>query len=274
VGSILVTGGTGTLGTHVVQHLRDAGREVRVLTRHARPDEPGLRFVAGDLLFGDNLAAATEGIGTIIHCAGARTGDEVATRNLIAAAKRAGAPHLVYISVVGAERMPVASAVDQLLFGYFEMKRRAEGLVARSGLPWTTLRVTQFHDLVFSVVETLARLPVVPVAAGSSFQPVDSDEVASRLVELSLAPSAGLVPDLAGPRSYRMAELMRSYLEATHRRRLLLPLWLPGRAARAVRNGANLSPSRALGRRTWEDYLASRLSQGAAPMSRMSPQHA
>ena len=56
-----------------------------------------------------------------------------------------------------------------------------------------------------------------------------------------------------------MAELLRGYLRASGRRRLLVPVRLPGQAARAVRAGANLAPERAVGRRTWEDFLAERL---------------
>jgi hypothetical protein len=83
--------------------------------------------------------------------------------------------------------------------------------------------------------------------------------VAARLVELSLGRPSGLVPDLAGPRVYAMTELVRSYLRATHRHRLILPVRLPGGAARAVRAGANLPRESAVGHRTWEDFLAERV---------------
>jgi hypothetical protein len=58
-----------------------------------------------------------------------------------------------------------------------------------------------------------------------------------------------------------MAELIHGYLEQTHQRRLLLPLWLPGKAVRALRAGANLAPEQAIGIRIWEAFLANRLSQ-------------
>lgn len=256
---ILVTGGTGTLGRHVVRRLRDAGRDVRVLTRRSGKDESRLQYATGDLLSGAGVDAAVDGVATIVHCAGSSKGDEVATRTLVAAASRARRPHVVFISVVGAERVPVAGRFDRMLFGYFEMKRKAEEVVAGSGLPWTTLRATQFHDLVFMVAEMLAKLPIVPVPSGVAFQPVDADDVAARLVELSLGPPSRLVPDFAGPRVYAAAELVRSFLRATGRRRILVPTWLPGTAARAVRAGAILARERGVGRRTWEEFLAARL---------------
>jgi uncharacterized protein YbjT (DUF2867 family) len=256
---ILVTGGTGTLGRHAVHRLREAGREVRVLTRRAHEDDDGVRFVTGDLLTGAGVDAAVDGVATIVHAAGSNKGDEVATRNLVDAAARTGRPHVVYISVVGAERVPVRSRIDRMMFSYFDMKRKTEEAVAGSGLPWTTIRATQFHDLVLKVLEAMAKLPVVPVPSGLSFQPVDTDEVAARLVGLALGEPSGLVPDIAGPRVYPMADLVRSYLRATHKRRVLVPIHLPGGAARAIRAGAHLNPGRAVGVRTWERFLADHL---------------
>jgi hypothetical protein len=74
-----------------------------------------------------------------------------------------------------------------------------ERAVAESGLPWTTLRATQFFDALAGVGRAMAKLPVVPVASGVRFQPVDTGEVAGRLAELALGAPAGLVPDFAGP---------------------------------------------------------------------------
>src|SRR5688572_3598368 len=94
---ILVTGGTGTLGRHVVPRLRDAGRDVRVLSRHSREGEEGIEFVAGDLATGEGIDAALEGIEIIVHLAGSAKGDEDKARRLVRTASRAGARHLVYI---------------------------------------------------------------------------------------------------------------------------------------------------------------------------------
>ncbi|HZA82072.1 MAG TPA: NAD(P)H-binding protein, partial [Actinomycetes bacterium] len=203
--SILVTGGTGTLGRLVVPRLRDAGYNIRVLSRRGRESEEGIEFVTGDLATGEGIDAAVEGAEVIVHCAGSSKGDEDKAMNLVRAASPAGARHLVYISVVGADRIPVVSGVDRAMFGYFASKLAAERVVADSGLPWTTLRATQFHDLMLATVGGMARLPVIPVPAGFRFQPVDAGEVAARLVELALGPPADLVPDIAGPRVYEMS---------------------------------------------------------------------
>src|SRR5262245_47837215 len=206
---ILVTGGTGTLGRHVVPLLRQAGCEVRVLSRHPHEAADGVEFVTGDLLKDEGIEAAVDGARVIVHLAGGRKDDDKATSNLVRAASQAGAtPHLVYISVVGADRVPVVTGLDRMMFSYFAYKLAAERVVADSGLPWTTLRATQFHDLILRVARQMARLPLIPVPAGFHFQPIDAGEVADRLVELALGTPAGLVDDMAGPRVYEMAELL------------------------------------------------------------------
>ena len=80
---ILVTGGTGTLGRQVVPRLRDAGYDIRVLSRRGWADEDGIRYLTGDLATGEGLEPAVDGVETIIHCASTPKGDEVKTRQLV-----------------------------------------------------------------------------------------------------------------------------------------------------------------------------------------------
>ncbi|MFJ8051513.1 SDR family oxidoreductase [Streptomyces luteogriseus] len=248
---ILVTGGTGTLGAHVVPLLRASGHEVRILTRHVRPATDGIDHVTGDLLKDEGVEAAVDGVETVLHLAGGPKGDDQATRALVRAASGAGVRHLVHISVIGADRVPLA---------WMRTKLESERAVADSGIPWTVLRAAQFHDLALTMVEKMAKLPVFPVPGGMRLQPVDSREVAARLVELSLGAPSGLVPDLAGPHLYDLASLARPYLRQTGRRRPMLPVRIPGKAGRAYRAGANLAPAGAeAGKRTWEEFLAERL---------------
>jgi uncharacterized protein YbjT (DUF2867 family) len=254
---ILVTGGTGTLGRLVVQRLREAGASVTVLSRRPRETAEGIRYLTGDLSTGEGIEAAVRGAEVIVHCAGSRTGDEQKTRTLVSAANRAR--HIVLISVVGADRVPQRSAIDRALFGYFGMKFATERVVEQSGIGWTTLRATQFYDLMLIVAKALAKLPVIPDPTGSRFQPVDAGEVAERMAELALGEPSGLVPDMAGPKMYTLAEVVNSYLSRVGKRRPQVPVHLPGQAARALRAGANLAPDRAVGKRTWEDFLTERI---------------
>jgi uncharacterized protein YbjT (DUF2867 family) len=257
---IFVTGGTGTLGRLVVRRLRDAACDIRVLSRRHHQAADGIEFLTSDLATGEGIEPAVDGVGTIVHLAGSPKGDEDKARNLVRAASRAGAAHLVYISVVGADRIPIGSRVNRAMFGYVASKLAAERLVADSGLPFTTLRATQFHDLILRVAQQMAK---AAGDTGSGRLPVPAGRRrrgGGRLAELALGKPAGLVPDMGGPRAYRTSDLLREYLRATHRHRLIVPLPLPGKAARAFRAGANLALEQAVGHRTWEEFLADRVS--------------
>lgn len=255
MGPILVTGGTGTLGRAVVRRLADEGQAVRVLSRRPAPAGTRYGWVTGDLDTGAGLAEAVAGVNAIVHCAtGGGRGDEAATAKLVAAAHGAGDPHLVYISIVGIDRLPMF---------YYRAKLAAEQVVAESGLPFTILRATQFHDLIVSMFLAQRWLPATLALSGVSFQPVEVTEVAAQLAELATGEPAGRVPDMGGPQIRPMRDLAIAYLHAAGRSRPVLGLPVPGRFAAAMRRGANLTPDGAVGRVSFEQYLARRL--GALP---------
>lgn len=237
---ILVTGGTGTLGKHVVPSLRAAGAHVTTLSRHGD--------IACDLLAGDVPPIEAD---VVVHLAGGQKGDDLATRNLLAAC--AGVRHFVYISVIGADTVPLA---------WLRTKLACEEAIAASGIPFTILRAAQFHDLTLTMVRGLAKLPIVPVP-GIRLQPVDVRDVAGRIVELALGSSAGRVPDLAGPAVLELRQLVRDYLSTAGKRRLTVPVRLPGKAGKAYRGGQNLTLDGDHGTRTWEEFVTAQ-SAGAA----------
>ncbi|GAA5037355.1 uncharacterized protein YbjT (DUF2867 family) [Thermocatellispora tengchongensis] len=251
--SILVTGGTGTLGRHVVPKLVEAGATVRVLARKPRGQHG---TVIADLAKGPGLDEAVSGATTVVHLASdprAKGADLMGTRRLLGAARRAGVRHLVYISIVGVDRHP---------YSYYRAKREAELLIEDSGVPYTILRTTQFHDLVLFAAQALTRLPVAPVPAGWRFQPVDAAEVGERLAALATAAPAGRVPDMGGPEILSARDLVLAYLEATGRRRPLVSVPVPGAVSAAFRNGVNLAPAHADGRRTFREFLAAKAASG------------
>ncbi|MBX6748443.1 MAG: SDR family oxidoreductase [Micromonosporaceae bacterium] len=246
--TVLVTGGTGALGRQVAAQLRERGADVRILSRRAG-GEPGR--VQGDLNTGAGLAEAVAGVDVIVHCASASDWrrserDVIQTRNLLSAVGRAR-PHIVYISIVG---------VDRIRFPLYRGKVDTERLIAASGLPWTVLRATQFHELILLFAMLLSKGPVALTLRGFSFQPVDVGEVADRMVDLALGEPAGRVPDLGGPRVESMADLMRQYLTAARRRKPVVRLPLFGKGAADFRAGHNLlGPGADRGKRTFADYL-------------------
>jgi uncharacterized protein YbjT (DUF2867 family) len=247
---VLVTGGTGVLGRELVRSL-DGKAEITVLSRR-----PNLRseFVKGDLDTGEGLGAAVDGVDVIAHCATAADyrrpqRDVEGTRRLLEAVD-GGRPHVAYISIVGVDRIPL---------GYYQAKLATEQLIQDSGLPWTVLRTTQFHDLVLMFLMLLTKGPFVLAPLGFRSQPVDVGEVAARMTSLVLGDPAGLVPEFGGPRVESSEETLRLFLALTRRRRPVLPVWLPGRIAAAFRAGGNLLSDGERGTRTFEDYLRSRI---------------
>jgi uncharacterized protein YbjT (DUF2867 family) len=229
---ILLTGGTGTLGRAVAARLPGA----RVLSRR-----PGPGRVVGDLSTGAGLAAALSEVDTVIHCATSLHARDVAhARHLVSAA--AGRPHVVYVSIVGIEEIPLA---------YYRTKLAVERLLAESGLPWTVLRATQFHDLVLRFFTVQRWSPALFVPSGARFQPIDVRDVADRLASLASESPAGRVADIGGPEVRSIADLARSHLRG--RRRPVVPIPLPGKVMHGFRTGANLAT--ATGTITFEEFL-------------------
>jgi uncharacterized protein YbjT (DUF2867 family) len=248
--SVLVTGGTGTVGRIVVDHLTTAGKDVRILSRgRRRRQHADVEHVVGDVRTGDGLDAALDGVDTIVHCV-------YPTEHLVAAAKRAGSPHLVYVSIVGIERVP---------FGLYRKMLANERVIAESGLPWTVMRATQFHDLIAFILRMLAKPPVMALPSGLRFQPVDVRDVGERLASLALGEPVERAPDFGGPQVRALDDLARSYLAIVGRRRLIMPIRLPGKVFRGVRAGGLTAPEHAAGTITFEQYLDQQLGAGQLP---------
>lgn len=254
---ILVTGGTGILGSKVAERLISKGIEPRVLSRR---DHPGT--IRGDLLTGEGLEAAVRGVDTIVHCASspfrkARRTDVGGTKRLLEIASKAGVSHVVYVSIVGIDRAQ--------FYPYYRVKLETERLVEGSKVPHTILRATQFYELVLMAVRALARLPLVPVPKGLLGQPIDSREVADRMVELALSEPAGRVEDVGGPEVRTVEDVLSAYLEVTGTRKKTLALPLPGETARAIRSGALTCPENGYGRIAWEEFLREELNSRSEP---------
>lgn len=251
---VLVTGGTGLLGRTVVTRLHAQGVPVRVLTRGLRSSpaqsvEGGVEYVVGDVVTGDGLEAGLDKVDVVVHCA-------QALGKLPEAAMAAGRPHLVYISIVG---------VDAIPFGYYRTKLAEEQRVAASGLRWSVLRATQFHDLVAGMLTAATMPPVVLLPKGFRVQPVEAAEVGDRLAQLALEPATGRVDELGGPEVRTLPDLAESAMRHRGRSRRIVEVGLPGALAQAVRAGRNLTPEHADGTVTFEKYLDQLATTGERP---------
>lgn len=249
--TILVTGGTGTIGAPTVELLRGAGagaaggsggaRNVRVLSRHAGPG----RFL-GDLRTGAGLPAALDGVRTVVHLATSFSGgDSRMTQNLLEAARKEGVTHIVHLSIVG---------IDAIDLGYYRQKLESERLVTVSDIPHTILRATQVHDLVRALFAGQRFSPVL-IAPSIRIQPIAVEEVGTRLVELVAAGPAGRVADIGGPEQLTGRQLADRWKSSRRSRRAIWPLRLPGAAFRTLAAGSNLVDGPPYGVQTFAEFL-------------------
>jgi uncharacterized protein YbjT (DUF2867 family) len=244
---VLVTGATGRLGQRLLAPLQAAGHAVRQMSR--RGTGPG--GVRGDLATGRDLSAALAGAEVVVHAASDPRGDpwevDVAgTRRLVEAVDRDRLRHLVYVSIVGVDRIP---------YGYYRAKYAAEQVLLASGLPVTLLRVTQFHDFVDFLLDTARRGPVLPVPMGWRVQPVDVGEVADHITGLCGGPPAGGVVEYGGPQDLSAADVARAWATARAPGTHVVATPVPGKLSTAFRDGAALPTSGARGHRTYEQHL-------------------
>jgi uncharacterized protein YbjT (DUF2867 family) len=245
--TILVTGGTSPPGRPTVATLRAAGHSVRVLSR-----KPGGGRLHGDLATGEGVAAAVEGVDTVLHLATSRGHADVRqAEHLIEHARKAGVGHLIFLSIVG---------VDQIPLPYYRDKLAVERLVAESSIPFSILRATQFHNLVDELLTMQRFLPFL-LAPAIPLQPIAVEDVAIRLTELAEGPPTGRVPDLGGPEQLTFPTLARTWKRAKHSRRPVLPIRLPGKAFRAYAAGAATLATVQPSSRTFDDYLSGRVRQ-------------
>ncbi len=247
---VLVVGGTGTLGRHLVPALRDRGHTVRVLSRSASPSVPaGTTACRGDVRTGEGLDLSLDGVDTVIDAvagrARVRETELAGMGNLL---RRCGGRHLVYVSIVG---------VDRHRFPYYRVKWEAEQLLERSGTGWTVQRATQFHPLVDRFLRRgwFVRTPQL------RFQPVDPAEVSTRLADLVEQGPAGRVPDFGGPEVLGIDQLAAVRAAVTGRRTRLVPLPPVGFLADFGR-GLQLCPDHLSGTVTWEQWLRASLRPG------------
>jgi uncharacterized protein YbjT (DUF2867 family) len=240
----LVTGGTGTLGSLVVERLLDQGHEVRLLSRRA-----GAGTHVGDLSTGVGIAEAAGGAELIVHAASdvQRFGrsDPDQTAHLLQVAR--GARHLLYVSIVG---------IDQIPFPYYRRKLECEQQVAESDIPHTILRATQFHELIAWLLRGAERLPVALLPLDFRFQTVAAADAAARVAEVIGSEATGRIVSFGGPEVMTLREMTEKWSAARGRPRRTLRLPLPGAVARAFREGRNTCPEESSHGQRWEEFVA------------------
>jgi len=200
---IVVIGGTGLIGTKLVNRLRQHGHEAVA----ASPSK-GVNTVTGE-----GLAQALAGAQVVVDVANAPSWEdnavlaffETSGRNLLAAEAVAGVGHHVALSVVGTERL--------LASGYFRAKMAQEKLIQASPIPYTIVRATQFFEFVSAIAQSATEGQTVRLPP-ALMQPIASDDVAAAMADVAInAPANGTI-EIAGPEPIRQDELVRRFLSA------------------------------------------------------------
>jgi len=200
---IVVIGGSGLIGSRLVNKLREQGHEAV-----AASPKSGVNTITGE-----GLADALKGASVVVDASNAPSWEDAAvmtffetsTRNLLAAETAAGVKHHVALSVVGTERL--------LESGYFRAKIAQEKLIQASSIPYSIVRATQFYEFVkgiadFSTKDNEVHLP------SALIQPMAADDVASGVGRVATgAPVNGIV-EIGGPEQFRLDDLIRRGLAA------------------------------------------------------------
>jgi uncharacterized protein YbjT (DUF2867 family) len=201
---IVVIGGTGLIGSKLVEKLRNDGHEPLA----AAPN------TGVNTLTGEGLAEALEGAQVVVDVANAPAwGDaevldffQTSSHNLLAAEAAAGVGHHVTLSVVGTERL--------LDSGYFRAKLAQEDLVKAGPVPYTIVRATQFFEFIGRIADSGTDGDTVRLSP-ALIQPEAADDVASTLADVAVGAPLNDTVELAGPEAFPLDELVRRFLSAS-----------------------------------------------------------
>ena len=202
---IVVIGGTGLIGTKLVNNLRTRGHEVV-----AASPSGGVNAVTGE-----GLSQAMAGAQVVVDVANSPSFADgpvmeffqASGRNLMAAELAAGVGHHVALSVVGTDRMQDS--------GYFRAKLVQENLIKASGIPYTIVRATQFFEFIGAIAHSGTDGQTVRLSP-ALFQPLASDDVAAAMADYALGAPANGIVELGGPQRVRLTDAVRQLLKANN----------------------------------------------------------
>jgi uncharacterized protein YbjT (DUF2867 family) len=209
---IVVIGGSGLIGSKLVNTLRERGHDAL-----AASPSTGVNSITRE-----GLAEAMDGADVVVDVANAPSWEdqavldffETSSRNLLAAEAAAGVRHHVALSIVGSERLPDT--------GYFRAKVAQEALIKASSVPYTILRATQFSEFAGGIVQSFAVGEEIH-ASPALIQPIASDDVVAALADVVLAAPVNGTVEVGGPETMPIDELARRYLRATQDSRKVVP---------------------------------------------------
>jgi uncharacterized protein YbjT (DUF2867 family) len=253
--TVLITGAAGFLGSRLLANSAARPRAIRAMTRRRPFPDPSrndVHWVHGDVTSGEGLDEAAQGADIIIHAASdprQRSGqtDVEGTRRLLDSATRNSVKHFVYISIVGIDEVPLR---------YYRHKLAAEQLVRASGVPFTIVRGTQFHEFMASQCAAFSRLPIAMAPRDFRVQPIDVDEFATAAWRSANGQPSLSIVNAAGPEVLTYDALLRAWLTAKNSRKPVISVPVPGRIGAALRRGDLTAPGHRVGTVTWTQWLS------------------
>ena len=207
---MVVIGGTGLIGSKVVEKLKQKGHEAI-----AAAPNTGVNTITGE-----GLKEAMAGAQVVIDLANSPSFEdkavleffETAGRNLLAAETAAGVRHHVALSIVG---------IDRSDNGYFRAKVAQEKLIKTSGIPYTIIRSTQFLEFLRAIADSSADGNTVRISPGL-FQPIAAEDVAATVADVALAAPRNGIVEIAGPERAPFNEIVARYLKAVRDPRVVV----------------------------------------------------
>ncbi|MDO6605625.1 Uncharacterized conserved protein YbjT, contains NAD(P)-binding and DUF2867 domains [Arenibacter palladensis] len=259
---VLVTGGSGSLGKVIIRELVRLGYHPSILSKKTNYISPtGSTILMGDLT--DKRSLPDINTDVIIHCASnamdSENVDVKGTEHLIGAINKDSSPHLIYISIVG---------VDKSTFSYYTHKRKAEVIIENSKVPYTILRLTQFHD--FVVQRMIYNLqdeesPEFKIPEGLKFQSIDITDASKYIAELVEKEPLNTTVTLGGPEVMSLKEMAQIYFNQINRDKKVIEVsesTLDSEFYAIFRSGSNLCPENRYGSIRWSDFLSKRIIEG------------
>jgi uncharacterized protein YbjT (DUF2867 family) len=248
--TVVITGASGVAGQEIIRQ-RPGSHAIVALSRKPRRMEDDVEWAQADLGSGGGLTEALQGSDAVVHLASdpkhSQAVDIEGTRRLAQAAQAAGVRHLLYLSITGCDRVP---------FAYYRAKVEAENIVRASGVPYTILRATQFHEFNDALFRRMARAPLVmPVPKRIRTQTVAVSEVADHVWRRIAAGPSAKILDFVGPAVRTWGDMLPAWRGVRGVHKPVLPLPIIGEALKAFAAGEHTDPNAPAGRITWEDWL-------------------
>ncbi|MCM4151122.1 hypothetical protein DHD05_05910 [Arenibacter sp. N53] len=255
---VLVTGGTGNLGRVIIQALVRHGYHPTILSNKTNYIPPtGHTILFGDLTEKQSLPDINTDV--IIHCASnpmdSENVDVKGTEHLIGAIHKDSLRHMIYISIVG---------VDKSSFSYYTHKRKAENIIENSKIPYTILRLTQFHDFVFhQMIYNLQYEGSLEfkIPKGLEFQSIDHKDAAKFIMELVEKGPLNSTVTLGGPEILSLKVMTEIYLKQIKKDYKVIELsgnMEDNELHGIFRSGINLCPEHRYGSIRWTDFIANK----------------